>query len=191
MDRYAALKDLDMQLREVVKDTGLFTSNTPNTPNNNNNNNTTPTGGNGVATNGNGAADANPFKAAAAAAHNPFQAAAVGNGTNGGGAWATDFGSAIFANGGNAAAHFQQQQQQHQLLQQHQQLQQQQQQQQMHMQMKAAMFGGLNGYGSVGGNGFHHTMTPTQSAQNTIQTNNGFGMMQRNPFTVSSLVASI
>lgn len=182
VDRYAALKDLDMQLREVVKDTGLFTSNSSN-----GSGTTTISGATNGISNGHNSNEANPFKthhhfggaqqAQPQQVPNPFQpaqtmapTAAVPNGPQG---WATDFGSAAFANSAT---------QQQQLMQQ----QYMQQQQLMHQQQQQHLFSaGNNGFGGLN-NGFHHP--------NGMQTNGGaagFGMMQRNPFAVSISVLSM
>lgn len=89
VDRYAALKDLDEQLREVVKDPGVFGSPTASATTNGystlSSSPSPPTPNGHVA---------NPFKLAQAAVGNPFQQASAQPAlTNG---WATDFGSAPF-----------------------------------------------------------------------------------------------
>lgn len=139
VDRYAALKDLDEQLREVVKETSVFGSPAATSATGNGYSVLTsaaaaahsPPNSNGHLANG-----ANPFKPVQAVVGNPFQAATAAQqsvATNG---WATDFGNAPFAQMKHQP---QQQQQQHQLPQ--------------------SMFGGpsinANGYG----NGFHQMAT--------------------------------
>lgn len=160
-----------MQLREVVKDTGLFGSGAAN-------GNTNITTAGLVASSAQSTTDANPFKPpssqqlqtgnGAAGIANPFQVGVGqqqqqmmnGNGMLGQqqqpGGWATDFGNAVFANG---SVQHQQPQQQHVL--------------------QASMFGGSHGTG-VFGSGYHHH----HQGNAVMQQSNGFGMMQRNPFAV-------